>query len=76
MFTKKIHIKNKTIGIGFKIESKHFQKLYAIHFYTVKHAIRVGKDTKEKYFTFGILRSKMRIKVISHKRIHIKQRIA
>lgn len=76
MFTKELHIKNKTLGITYSVECKNVQKLYAIQWYRKKHAKCIGQDTIENYFTVGILRYAKRIKVISHKRTHIKQRIA
>ena len=75
MFTKELHIKNKTLGIAYSSECKNTQKLYAIQWYRKNHAKHIGQDTTETCFTIGILRYAKRIKVISHKRTHIKQRI-
>ena len=75
MFTKELHTKSKTLGITYNKECKNTQKLYAIQLYRKNHAKHIGQDTTETYFTVGILRYAKRIKVILHKRTHIKQRI-
>lgn len=75
MFTKELHIKNRTLGIGFNREYKHSQKLYTLQLYKKTHAKKIGQDTTETYFTIAVLRYAKRIKVVSHKRTHIKQRI-
>ena len=76
MFTKELHIKNRTLGIGFSTESKDAQKLYALQLYRKTHAKQIGENTTEAYYTIAILRYANRMKVVSHKRTHIKQRIA
>jgi len=76
VFRKELHIKNRTLGIGFSTESKDAQKLYALELYKKTHAQHIGQNTTETYFTIGLLRYAKRIKVILHKRTHIKQRIA
>ena len=76
MFTKELHIKNRTLGIGLSTECKHSQKLYALQLYRKIHAKQIGQDTTETYFTIGILCYGKCIKVVSHRRTHIKQRIA
>ena len=76
MITKELHIKNRTLGIGFRAEFKNAQKLYTFQLYKKTDAKQIGQDAKETYFTIAMLFYAQRIKFLSHKRTHIKERIA
>lgn len=76
MFKKEINIKNKTLRAAFFKDQNSKQIRYALQLFTIKKAQYIGQDTTETFFTIGLLIYGKRIKIITHKRTHIKQRIA